>query len=299
MFNSIQRFILTLSVFALFSLFYFIVIFTVNYCISEKISIAQKDILIVGDSHLRSSLNPLKMNSAINICQNAEPYYLTYLKLKFLLQKNVKPDTLIIGFGHQNLSNFNDYKLKDKFWNVGIFDKYYLLTKDIVNISNIDIDYLKLFIAYSRNMCLIPRLDHYQNFIGQFEARKENKIKENYQKRIDLHYFYKDYGISDLCISYLDSIIDISEQNQITPILLGTPVTDQYYQLIPEEIIERYALIKAEYSKEGIRVIDLTRAKYSIDYFYDSDHLNFLGAKKFSEEINFLLSGRYLSKYDI
>jgi hypothetical protein len=291
MFNSIQKFILTLSVFVILFLFYCIIIFTINYSISKEVSIAQKDVLIVGDSHLLTSLNPKQMNSALNICQSAEPYYLTYLKLKFLLEKNIKPDTVIIGFGHQNISNFNDYKLKDEFWTDRMFNANYLLANDILNISNLEINYLKLFFVYTRNMCLIPKIGHYKNFIGQFEGRNNNNNKiDNHQKRIDLIFYYKDYDVSELCISYLDSIIDISEKNQITPILLGTPVTDEYYQLIPEKIIERYALIKARYSKEGIRVIDLTRSKYSIDYFNDSDHLNFRGAKKFTEEINILLS---------
>tara|TARA_B110000908_G_C10246777_1_gene449302 strand:+ start:202 stop:1080 length:879 start_codon:yes stop_codon:yes gene_type:complete len=290
MFKSLKKFILTLTLFFLSLFSYFGVIFIVNYNINDNVSIAQKGIIIVGDSHLRASLNPRQMRSALNICQSAEPYYLTYLKLKFLFEKNVKPDTVIIGFGHHNISNFNEYKLKDEFWSDRMFNTNYLLAKDIINIHKLEIDYFRLFLIYTRNMCLIPKSGQYKNFIGNFDGRKGSNAINNHQKRIDQIFYYKDYDVSELCISYLDSIIYISAKNQIRPILVATPVSDLYYELIPTIIIDKYDLIKAKYLEEGVQVIDLTRSKYSIDYFNDSDHLNMSGARKFTKEIKKILS---------
>tara|TARA_B110000116_G_C16680966_1_gene510684 strand:+ start:140 stop:1018 length:879 start_codon:yes stop_codon:yes gene_type:complete len=290
MFKSLKKFILSLSLFTVFLFSYFIGIFIINYNISDNISIDKKDIIIVGDSRLGASLNPKQMRSAQNICQNAEPYYLTYLKLKFLFDKNVNPDTVIIGFGHHNISNYNEYKLKDEFWTDRMFNTTYLLSKEILNIQKIEIDYLQLFLIYSRNMCLIPKSDHYKSFIGEFQERKGHHTINNYQNRIDQIFYYKDYDVSELCISYLDSIVHISVKNQITPILIATPVPDAYYELIPATVIERYDLIKARYLEEGIRVIDLTRSKYSKDYFYNADHLNTRGARRFTGEVKKILS---------
>jgi hypothetical protein len=290
MFKSLKKFILTLSLFTVLLFSYFIVIFIINYNVNDNISIDRKDIIIVGDSHLGASLNPKQMRSAQNICQNAEPYYLTYLKLKFLFDKNVKPDTVIIGFGHHNISSYNEYKLKDKFWTDRMFNTTYLLSKEILNIQKIEIDYLQLFLIYSRKMFLIPKSDHYKSFIGEFKERKGSHAINNYQKRIDEIFYYKVYGVSELCISYLDSIVQLSVKNKITPILVGTPVPDAYYELIPAKVIERYDLIKAGYLEEGIRVIDLTRSKYSADCFYNADHLNTLGARRFTAEVEKILS---------
>ena len=290
MFKPLRKFILTLSLFTVLLFSYFIVIFIINYNISDNISIDTKDIIIVGDSHLGASLNPKQMRSAKNICQNAEPYYLTYLKLKFLFDKNVKPDTVMIGFGHHNISNYNEYKLKDKLWADKMFNATYLLSRDILNIQKIEIDYLQLFLIYSRNMCLIPKLDHYKSFVGEFKERKGHHTINNYMDRIDQIFYYKDYDLSELCISYLDSIVNISVKNQITPILVSTPVLERYYELIPETVKERYDLIKARYLENGIQVIDLTRSKYSIDYFYNADHLNTRGARRFTLEVDKILS---------
>ena len=288
--KSLKKFIITLSLFTAFLFCYFIVIFIINYNISDNISIDQKDILIVGDSGLGAALEPKQMRSAQNICQNSEPYYLTYLKLKFLFDKNINLDTVIIGFGHHNISNYNDYKLKDEFWANRMFNTNYLFAKDILNIQKIEIDYLQLFLVYSRNMCLIPKLSHYKSFIGEFQGRKGHNPINNFKNRIDRVFYYKDYGVSELCISYLDSIVDISLKNKITPILVSTPVPNAYYELVPSIIKERYDLIKAIYLEEGIQVIDLTRSQYSPDYFYNEDHLNVRGAQIFTAEVQSILS---------
>jgi len=288
--KSLKKFSITLSLFTAFLFCYFIVIFIINYNISDNISIDQKDILIVGDSGLGAALEPKQMRSAQNICQNSEPYYLTYLKLKFLFDKNINLDTVIIGFGHHNISNYNDYKLKDEFWANRMFNTNYLFAKDILNIQKIEIDYLQLFLVYSRNMCLIPKLSHYKSFIGEFQGRKGHNAINNFKNRIDRVFYYKDYGVSELCISYLDSIVDISLKNKITPILVSTPVPNAYYELVPSIIKERYDLIKAIYLEEGIQVIDLTRSQYSPDYFYNEDHLNVRGARVFTTEVKSILS---------
>ena len=288
--KSLKKFIITLSLFTAFLFCYFIVIFIINYNISDNISIDQKDILIVGDSGLGAALDPKQMRSAQNICQNSEPYYLTYLKLKFLFDKNINLDTVIIGFGHHNISNYNDYKLKDEFWANRMFNTNYLFAKDILNIQKIEIDYLQLFLVYSRNMCLIPKLSHYKSFIGEFQGRKGHNAINNFKNRIDRVFYYKDYGVSELCISYLDSIVDISLKNKITPILVSTPVPNAYYELVPSIIKERYDLIKARYLEDGIQVIDLTRSQYSPDYFYNEDHLNVRGAQIFTAEVQSILS---------
>ena len=139
-------------------------------------------------------------------------------------------------------------------------------------------------------MCLIPKSGQYKNFIGNFDGRKGSIAINNHQKRIDQIFYYKDYDVSELCISYLDSIIYISAKNQIRPILVATPVPDAYYELIPAIIKERYNLIKARYLEEGIQVIDLTRSQYSPDYFYNEDHLNVRGARIFTAEVKSILS---------
>ena len=67
------------------------------------------------------------------------------MKLRYILEKNVKLDTIILGFGNHNISNYNEYKLIDEFWKNRMFNTYYLLAKDIININDLKIDYINFF----------------------------------------------------------------------------------------------------------------------------------------------------------
>lgn len=284
-----RKFIVHLSLFTAFLFTYFIIIYVINYNLSDNFSIKEKDVLIIGDSSLGAALDPSNLTSSQNICQNAEAYYLTYLKLKFILRK-YKPDTIIVGFGRHNISSFNDYKLTDNFWTDRMFNTNYLFAQDILKIPKIKIDYFKLFLIYSRNMCLIPKSDHYKKFIGKFQGREGYHEIKDYQNTINKTFYYKNYGVSELCISYLDSIINISVKNKITPILIATPVPKEYFELIPENIKERYNLIKKKYLDKGIQVIDFEKEfKYNIEYFYNEEHLNIHGARRFTKEIKEIL----------
>ena len=290
MINAFKKFILTIISFIALLCCYCILIFVINLNAIEEVNLGQYDTLIVGDSGLGASLNPNKLNSTQNICQNSEPYFITYLKLKYIIEKNVKLDTIIIGFGNHNISNYNEYKLIDEFWKNRMFNTYYLLANDIINIKDLKIDYINFFLVYSRNMFLIPKSNHHKKFIGEYKELIGQSESTNYQKIINKVYFHKDYGVSELSISYLDSIVDYSNKNNITPILLSSPVPISYYNLIPSNVKERYHKLKQRYTEDGIHVIDLIKSQNNSDFFYNEDHLNSEGSKIFTEEVKRILS---------
>lgn len=45
------------------------------------------EVWIAGDSHTQNGLNPDLFRSALNVSQTAEPYFITYWKLKELLDR--------------------------------------------------------------------------------------------------------------------------------------------------------------------------------------------------------------------
>ena len=101
--------------------------------------------MIVGDSHAAHALNPDLFISALNLSQGAEPYIITYWKLKATLD-DVDPDTLIIGFNHYNISGVNDLKFFDDRLSSKMFERSYLI-EDFGSIRNlIKIDYLQYYI---------------------------------------------------------------------------------------------------------------------------------------------------------
>ena len=138
-------------------------------------------------------------------------------------------------------------------------------------------------------MFLIPKSNHIKSLLENKELKGQSGAT-NYQKIINKIYFHKDYGVSELSISYLDSIVNYSKKNNITPILLSSPVPSSYYNLIPSNMKERYHKLKKRYTEDGIHVIDLTKSQYNSDFFYNEDHLNSDGSKIFTEEVKKILS---------
>ena len=77
---------------------YFTVNFFINtYFINKNKPHVKGTTVIMGDSHTMTSLDPEKFNSADNISQTAEPYFVTYFKLKQIL-KYKRVDTVLLGF---------------------------------------------------------------------------------------------------------------------------------------------------------------------------------------------------------
>lgn len=280
-----RKLLLNLIIFLLILFGYFGINISINKIIINKTKIPFEKVttLIVGDSQMARAINPSIFESAKNISQNGEPYFVTYWKLKYLLQK-IKVDTIIIGFSHYNLSGIMDRRFIDKKWSLEMFTRIYPI-KNLYGIKNIEIDYYEYFNTYFRNMCLFPKRNH-MKFIGEYANSNASNIT-NPESYIRDHYYNNDknIGISEMAISYLDSIIQLAKIQNIYPILVGTPVHESYYTKIPINIIDRYNLEKSRLVLQDYCVIDLTDYFYKDNYYFDLHHLNEYGAKIFTSEI--------------
>ena len=254
---------------------------------NTKIPVKEVNILIAGDSHTERSLNPKLFCSAQNISQPAEPYVITYWKLKYIL-KRVRVDTLMLGFSHVNISAFNDLKFSNKRWSATMFQRTYPIN-GFKGVNNLEVDYLKFYKTYFHNMCLFPKTNHI-GFIGGYSSSEKNDLSY-IEANIKRHYYYneKELGVSEVAIAYLDSILRICAERDIAPVLVGSPVHEEYYKRIPLAIKNRFDNEKAWLMKNNITVIDLSHRFYEDGYYYDADHLNGKGAAKFTIEIINLL----------
>jgi len=280
-----NKFIRKILVFSIILIAYFGLNMFINFLIysNQDVVLEGKRVLIVGDSHTAKGLNPYIFESAENISQTGEPYILTYWKLRKILEIN-KPDTLIVGFGYHNISEFNDLKFSNekaaemvrRSYSIGNF-------KELKN--RIKIDWYLYYKILWRELALYPKVNH-TNFIGNYiDAKISNPL--NVDKIIERHYFYneKEMGISDVAISYLDSIINICNNNKIIPILVGVPVHQSYFDEIPIKIIESYNGVKSKLENKQLKIIDKTIVFYPDSLFSDADHLNSYGASRFTKEV--------------
>ena len=284
-----RRFVKNILIFLFGLIIYFLIILIINSIIIYNISdnIHKSNILIVGDSHAAHALNPDLFSSALNLSQGAEPYIITYWKLKATLD-DVDPDTLIIGFNHYNISGVNDLKFFDDRWSSKMFERSYLI-EDFGSIRNlIKIDYLQYYNVIFRNLCLLPHIDHV-NYIGRYKASDNRSYVSNSKERILRHYYISDSNQADIStvnVSFLDSIIEICLVRDIVPVLVEAPVHISYYNKIPSEYKSSYDKLCLQLKKKNnIMIVRSDSLDYDDERFLDSDHLNKLGSDYFTRYV--------------
>lgn len=263
------------------------VIFITNFCINlfvislTKENIKKSEILIIGDSHPRRCINPALLKNALNICQSAEPYLITFWKLKALIKK-VNPKKVIIGFAPHNISNFNDLKFSHERWRLEMFKRSYLI-EEFNLITDLEIKFNQYYLFLFKQFCLFPRFNHI-HYIGNHEQSNQSNTS-NVNKTINKHYYFDDHepGISEISINFLDSIINLCKAHHITPILINTPVHISYKERIPKTIQNRYELEISKWRNKGIIIFNENSEIYPDNYFYNSDHLNNSGATIFTK----------------
>jgi hypothetical protein len=257
----------------------------VNYFIytNQSIPVLGKGILIAGDSHTQTSLNPKYFSKAENISQPAEPYVLTFWKLKRILNTH-NPDTLILGFAPHNISQFNDLKFSHHKWSGEMFRRSYTIEnyKEIEN--RVSVDYSTFYRTLIKQIAFYPKRDHI-HFLGEYE-NDTVRNSSDWKSAINRHYYFneKELSFSDVAINYLDSISTLCNSKRITLVLVSNPVHKNYQAGIPESIWLKYSELQKNYETEFL-VIDKTNEIYPDSLFLNSDHLNEDGATRFTNEV--------------
>ena len=250
-------------------------------------------ILILGDSHVQKSLNPCFFNAAKNISQSAEPYFVTYWKLKKLLHTNKTIDTLLLGFSFHNISAFNDKKLIDPSWSSEMFYRIYPI-EEFETLNGIEIDFWEYFKILAREMCLYPKKNHI-NYIGCYGNSRRSDISD-YNTSIKRHFYYNNnnVGISTTSIDFLNKIITLCRDSKINNILITSPLHKEYLKRIPSNFTQEYLKLKNELTtNNGVPVLDFSSIVLNDTCFLNSDHLNESGARIFS---NMVMDTLYVTK---
>jgi len=279
----VKRFLLNTLVFCLVLVGYGILNILINtYRIEEQgLPFNNPNILIIGDSHLRKALNPDVFHCAVSLTQNAEPLFLSYWKLKAVLQRT-KVDTVILGIGLHKFGYWQGSELtsarKDmlysrSYWFDGIFDE-----------PKLKHDYESFLQIYLQRMCLFPSDNHW-DWIGGFSGY-EGSSNESVDVALQRHRFDEQHnqGCSILTTLYLEKILGYCLDNNIALIFVGTPVLTSYLEKVPAEVSNCYLEEMSKLTKQGFPVYNATATVYSDSLFYDGDHLNVQGSIRFGEE---------------
>ena len=265
---------------------YFGINVAINYGIysNQNVDLGQLDVLILGDSHPQKSIQPELFSNAKNISQQAEPYILSYWKLKKILESH-QLDTLILGFAPHNISEFNDLKFSKEKWAPEMFRRSYPIENFEAIENQISVDFKSYYKTLWKQISFYPKKDH-QNYIGQYSINESSDVSD-WQKIINRHFYWDDeqLGVSELSISYLDSIVEISRKNNMTLVLVNTPVHENYANQIPADVQNKFENLKRKYQDQAI-IFDFNKNhNYPNTLFFNSDHLNEKGAKQFTNTL--------------
>jgi len=271
---------------------YFLINCTINFfnIQNQLLPLTKTSILIVGDSHTQKSLDPNLFDNASNISQYAEPYLLTFWKLKKIFE-TFTPDTIIIGFSPHNISEFNDLKFSNSKWANKMFERSYTII-NFNEISNeITVNKKLLYKKIWKRTALYPKKNHI-DYIGKYSNINDSNLSD-LKSVIDRHYFInnKQTNTSATSINYLNSIIKLCDSKKITIILLASPVHKDYFAKIPKEILEKYNSLFYNYGNKYLTINFLSN-DYTDSLFLDYNHLNKFGSEKFTLKIKDKLNNR-------
>ena len=281
-----KKFLVNMLIFVIPLLGFFILNSAINLFIIDYtgVDLGEQRVLIMGDSHSELGIDPGLFEDGKNISQGDEPYILTFWKLNKILETN-KPEMVILGFSPHNISQVNDVKFYDLYWCEELFRRSYPIGKFNEVRRIIPINFPSYYKIMWKQTSFYPKLNH-GDYIGKYSNSESSNIS-NYKKSINRHYYWNgsEPAISEVSIKYLDSIITLCSKNNIPVILANPPVHINYYKGIPENILTKYESLKSRYKTKVAIKDNSYDFSYPDSLFFDSDHLNKFGARKYTTQL--------------
>lgn len=115
----------------------------------------------------------------------------------------------------------------------------------------------------------------------------EEEFARRAQERYSRHFDNKEEYFLPERIDELYAIIDYCQTHDITPVLITTPFSKYYRDLVSDEFLEEFnATVTKIASDTGVSYYDYSadeRFRDNLNYFSDSDHLNDQGAEYFMD----------------
>ncbi|MEX0968118.1 MAG: hypothetical protein WD077_12835 [Bacteroidia bacterium] len=263
--------------------------------------------LILGDSRMQTALNPELLPNSVNISMSGEPYIATYLKLKKVIEDNPNIQQIVLGFSQHNISGYSDSKFKDDKISRKLFNRYNLLMKRS-DLEGLEYHHTAWYMLYL-NQVILPNPAFVRNWIEKVKGKEPHGypyIGKFYSSDYSLigrrakndstisRHFYKNgqiAGISQISRSSLDSMVALTQRQNIDLYLFKSPVHPYYENMIPElynEVLGEIINQLAEY--EHVRIFDYSKWRFPDSHYGDYDHINSKGAEILSVEFNKIIN---------
>ena len=289
-----KQFIRKLTSFLLISAMVLLILGIIpRYIIAKKSTFKLKgdySMAIFGHSHPECAYNDSIIKGFKNLAESGESYFYTYQKIKKVISDNPRINTVFIEFSNNQINAEMDN------WIWG-YDKMNFRLPTYSPFMDKD-DFLLLYknnsmellactsIATKKNLFKILRSDYnYVDNIGGFTWLDVNELQNsNYMQNIDLE------SISQANLDYLRKIIDYCRERNVEVFLTRSPTHKNFIILKNEPLFQKTRIEQFR----DVEFLDFKNFNVPDDYFADFDHLNYKGAKVFSQFISTLLKNGLL-----
>ncbi len=308
-----KTFLQRVAEFSILALFLFgLLLVPYNFLVNKEIDEVhllrpEAQVLVLGDSHPECAVNDLKYPIFENRARSAEIYFLTYFKLKNILERKPKLQAICIAYNYFSLAKGRQELFYDKkqegyrhffqskdisIWrNLHNNPRHYgYTTKD--NAISIffssyfaSIECIKNLIKYQR-----PNYSHLVEYKGAFLHKhtksiniekitlKMQKPEKSIAKRTD-----GEYQAADLEEMMLRLMLDLAKEHNIPVVLINTPEHPIKVNNTAQNAIDYHLKVAEDLKREyGVHFLNYHDMDLPDNCFYDLGHLNVEGANRFT-----------------
>jgi len=252
----------------------------------------QGESVILGHSQPECAFNDSLIPGFKNASESGEAYFYTYIKCEKILEKNPQIKNVFIQFGVNNISKIMDtwtWGNKSISYRYPKFSPFMNSTEHktlYFNNPKGALNSLPIFIKYQAKRLFRTDFNYSDILGGHLSLTAEERVEaESNLLNKDAP---KETGISSINILMLQRIILLCKEKNKNVYLLRCPIMNKNKLSASEVLFEK---IRGEYFSE-IDFFDFSDFSLDNSNFRDPEHLNKLGANKFSLWFNHFFTSK-------
>lgn len=297
--RELKKFLKNLFIFGVIFSFICITVLAFSFLFLKSIDFKidnRKNILILGDSHTQTGINDKILDRSFNFSTSASSYLFSYAKLLKVIEDNKQIDTLILSFHYGSLDGdidqrvlFNDTLILDRVPSYIPFLRFEEMQYFTSRVSFFkSFLYLPKVLSFYFLKSLVKRDFSFHNLdLGGYNNLDRFKLKEDIKRRESFGDFPKKDSISYLELDYLIKISDLCKEKNIKLLLINTPMYNAGKYTDTSFYYKNY---KKFLSNEVL--LDYASMPFPDSCYGDISHLNYNGAKIFTEKLHRILESK-------
>ena len=229
---------------------------------------------------------------------------MTYYKAKALLEVNPHISTVVLAYSPLHISKYQDYKLFNGSAEARVFAMdYYHFFSDARSpfIKTFSGDYIIAFFKHKLGLPIgyMQDLKFLKNYYSRslqlndlshspgYSRADGSHLEEDLLDEKTHYYFYGEddqEGVSEAAIFAIRELAAYTKESSVSLVLVTTPVYSGFSDRVPDFYRERFDEVTNELLLNNAHITyrDFSELDYPANHFFDGDHLNHLGAERFS-----------------